>query len=405
MKMQFPTQEELQIIMEKYQDKEGSVENLESMLKDLFKNSMQTMLEAEMDTHLGYEKHSNIWDKSWNSRNGYNTKQVITNSWKMELSVPRDRNAEFEPILVPKRQTNISNLENKIISMYGLWLSNADITAHIQEIYWVEHSEGLISNITNKILEEVFDWQKRPLSATYPIIYLDAIHYKVRDSWHIVNKASYIILWIDTDGKKDVLGIYVWENEWAKFWLWVVNDLASRWVKDILIACIDGLKGFPEAINSVFPKTQIQLCIIHQIRNSFKHLHYKDSKEFMTDLKTIYTAQNEQIWLDNLAKMEEKWGKKYYYVFKSWRENWSNLATFFIYPEEIRRIIYTTNAIENFNRWLRKYTKTKVIFPTDSSLLKSLYLAQRNITRNWTPKTHNWWKILSQFQIYFEGRI
>ena len=215
MKMQFPTQEELQIIMEKYQDKEGSVENLESMLKDLFKNSMQTMLEAEMDTHLGYEKHSNIWDKSWNSRNGYNTKQVITNSWKMELSVPRDRNAEFEPILVPKRQTNISNLENKIISMYGLWLSNADITAHIQEIYWVELSEGLISNITNKILEEVFDWQKRPLSVTYPIIYLDAIHYKVRDSWHIVNKASYIILWIDTDGKKDVLGIYVWENEWS----------------------------------------------------------------------------------------------------------------------------------------------------------------------------------------------
>lgn len=403
--MKLPTQEELQKLMEKYQDKENSVENLENMLKDLFKDSLQTMLEAEMENHLWYEKHSNIWDKSWNSRNWYNKKKVITNSWNMELSVPRDRNWEFEPLVVPKRERNISNLENKIISMYGLWMTNADITSHIREIYWVELSDWLISNITNKILEEVFDWQKRPLSSVYPIIYLDAIHYKVRDSWHIVNKASYIILWIDIDWNKDILWMYVWENEWAKFWLWVVNDLSSRWVKDILIACIDWLKWFPEAINSVFPKTQIQLCIIHQIRNSFKHLHYKDSKEFMADLKTIYTAKDEQDALKNLGDIEEKWWKKYYYVFKSWRENWSNLATFFAYPEEIRKIIYTTNTIESFNKWLRKYTKTKVIFPNDSSLLKSLYLAQRNITKTWTPKNHNWWKILSQFQIFFDGRI
>ncbi len=289
--------------------------------------------------------------------------------------------------------------------MYWLWLSNADIKEHFTEIYWVWVSESKITYITNKVFAEIEDWKNRPLKKIYAIIYLDCIHYKVRQDWKIVSKACYVILGIDSEWKKDVLAMVIWENEWAKFWLWVINTLKQRWVEDIMIASIDWLKWFPEAIKSVFPKVEIQLCIIHQIRNSSKYISRKDLKEFMADLKTVYKAFDEKTALNNLEKIEKKWWKNYWYVFKSWRDNWAELSTMFAYPEEIRRIMYTTNTIEWFNRWLRKYTKTKVIFPSDASLEKSMYLAMKNVTKKWTWNIPHWGKIYSQFKIYFYDRF
>ena len=385
------------------------IETLEwqdNILKELKKKMLETALEWELWYELWYKK----WERRKkeereNYRNGYTTKKVLSSDGEIEINVPRDRNWEFEPEILPKRTKDISDWEQKIINMYGLWMSNSDIRAHFEEIYWVWISESKISYITNKVFAEIEDWKNRPLKEKYAIIYLDCIHYKVREEWRIISKASYIILWIDEEWQKDVLSIIIWENEWAKYWLQVVNSLKHRWVKDIMIASIDGLNGFPEAIRTVYPNIEIQLCIIHQIRNSIKYIWRKEVKEFTTDLKSIYKAIDEKIALENLAKLEKKWWKSYAYVFKSWRDKWWELSTMFKYPEEIRKLIYTTNTIEWFNRWLRKYTKTKVIFPSDASLEKSLYLAMKNVTKKWTWKIPNWWKIYWQFKIFFEGRF
>lgn len=376
----------------------------DNLIKELKKRMLETALEWELWYELWYNKHSRKWNKT-NYRNWYWKKQVLTSEGNIEISVPRDRNGDFEPDILPKRSNDISNWEQKVISMYGLWLSTSDISAHMEEIYWVWISPSKISYVTNKVFWELEDWKNRPLKEIYTIIYLDCIHYKVREDGKIINKACYVILWIDKEWNKDVLSMVIWENEWAKFWLWIVNNLKQRWVKDIFIACIDWLKWFPEAIRSVFPKVEIQLCIIHQIRTSIKFVSRKHLKEFVKDLKTVYRANTEKQWFNNLEIMEKKWKKTYWYVFKSWKNNWWELSTMFAYPEEIRRIIYTTNLIEWFNRWLRKYTKTKVIFPTDQSLEKSLYLAMLNITKRWKWNIKNWWKILNQFEIFFEWRL
>jgi len=378
---------------------------INNIVKDLTKWMLETALNAELEYNLWYSKYSKTGNNSWNSRNWYSKKMVKTNDWLMELSVPRDRNGEFEPEIVWKRSNDISNIEQKIINMYWLWLSTQDISNHVKDIYWIGLSESKISMITDKILKDVEEWKNRPLEKVYPIIYLDCIHYKVRQDWKIINKACYIIIWINLEWRKEVLSLVVWENEWAKFWLQVVNNLKSRWVEDIFIACIDWLKWFPEAIRTVYPKVEIQLCIIHQIRTSTKYVSRKDLKEFMKALKTVYKANTEEDALNNLEKMENDWWKTYWYVFKSWKDKWSELSTMFCYPEEIRRLIYTTNTIEWFNRCLRKYTKTKIIFPTDKALEKSLYLAMLNVTKKWTWKISNWWKIYSQLQIFFEDRI
>ena len=377
----------------------------------ILKEFKKMMLESALEWELWYE----LWYKKWkrrkttsvnkNYRNWYGSKKVLTSDWPIDVSVPRDRNWDFEPEILPKRSNDISDWEQRVINMYWLWLSNSDIKWHFEEIYWVWISESKITYVTNKVFAEIEDWKNRPLKRIYSIIYLDCIHYKVRQDWKIISKACYVILWIDSEWKKDVLAMIVWENEWAKFWLWVVNNLKQRWVEDVMIASIDWLKWFPEAIKTVFPKVEIQLCIIHQIRNSSKYISRKDLKEFMKDLKTVYKAIDEKTALVNLDNVEKKWWKAYWYVFKSWRDNWWELSTMFAYPEEIRRIMYTTNAIEWFNRWLRKYTKTKTIFPTDASLEKSMYLAMKNVTKRWTGSVPHWWKIYSQFKIYFEGRF
>jgi len=399
-------------ILEELQQKYwiDTLEWQDMILKELKKKMLESALEWELWYELWYKKWTRrktawIEENKRNYRNWYSSKQVLTSDWPINIKVPRDRNWEFEPEIIPKRSNNISDWEERIIKMYWLWLSNADIKEHFTEIYWVWVSESKISYITNKIFTEIEDWKKRPLKKKYAIIYLDCIHYKVRQDWKIVSKACYVILWIDEEWKKDVLSMIIWENEWAKFWLWVVNNLKQRWVEDIMIASIDWLKWFPEAIRTVFPKVEIQLCIIHQIRNSTKYISRKDLKEFMADLKTVYKAIDEKTALENLEKMEKKWWKNYWYVFKSWRDNWAELSTMFVYPEEIRKIIYTTNAIEWFNRWLRKYTKTKVIFPTDASLEKSIYLAMKNVTKKWTWSIPHWGKIYSQLKIYFDGRF
>jgi len=398
-------------MFQELQEKYGidTLEWQDMILKELKKKMLESALEWELWYELWYKKWkrrtSPIWDESRNYRNGHSSKQVLTSDWPIQVNVPRDRNNEFEPEILPKRSNDISDWEQRIINMYGLWLSNMDIKEHFTEIYGVWVSESKITYITNKVMWEIEDWKNRPLKKIYAIIYLDCIHYKVRQDGKIVSKACYVILWIDDEWKKDVLAMIVWENEWAKFWLSVVNNLKQRWVEDVMIASIDGLKWFPEAIRTVFPQVEIQLCIIHQIRNTTKYISYKDIKEFCADLKTVYRALDEKTACENLNKIEEKWWKNYAYVFQSWRNNWAELSTMFAYPEEIRRIMYTTNAIEWFNRWLRKYTKTKTIFPTDSSLEKSMYLAMKNITKKWTGKIPHWGKIYSQLKIYFDGRF
>ena len=324
---------------------------------------------------------------------------------EVQLQVPRDRKGEFEPVVVKKHQNDVSSIEDQVLSMYAKGMSVRDIQTHLNDIYGVEASPGLISNITDKIMPVIRDWQSRPLQEVYAVLFLDAIHYKVRQEGQIVNKAAYMIIGIDLDGQKDVLGMWIGESESAKFWLNILNELKNRGVKDILITSVDNLSGFSEAISACFPKTQIQKCIVHQIRNSTRYVSYQDLKKFTTDLKPIYKAISEEKALEELDRFEEKWGKKYPLAIKSWRSNWPELATFFRYPAEIRKIIYTTNIIESYHRQLRKVTKPKSVFPTDDALLKILYLITVDITKKWTGRIQNWGLILAQFSIYFEDRL
>ena len=379
-------------------------------LKDVFKlmvgEMLENGLEGELDDELGYTKYDYRNKSSENSRNGYSKKTLKTSFGETEIKVPRDRDGEFEPQLVKKNQTTLTgDIEEKILSMYAKGMTTSDIETHIQDIYGLESSDSTISRITDKILPVVREWQSRPLEEVYAVVFMDAIHFHVRSEGQIVKKAVYIAIGINMDGLKEVLGMWVGENESAKFWLSVMNGLRNRGLQDILIACVDGLTGFPAAIEAVYPKTEIQQCIIHQIRNTTKFVSYKDIKALMADLKKVYAAIDEQTALSELENFDEKWGNKYPKIAISWREKWANLSTYFKYPQEVRTLIYTTNAIEGFNRQLRKVTKNKGVFPTDDSLLKMLYLAMMDITKKWTGKRREWGQIHSQLEIFFADRL
>jgi putative transposase len=382
-----------------------STEDVQAALRDLFASTMQGMLEAELDTHLGYPKHDTKNKMIDNSRNGHSRKTLTSEYGDVEISVPRDRKGEFEPEIVKKNQTNTVGIEEQVIALYARGVSTRDIQAHLHQLYGLEVSPTLISNITDKLLPMIKEWQSRPLQSVYAVVFLDAIHYKVKQDGQVVNKAAYMVVGIDLEGQKDVLGIWIGENESAKFWLTVLNELKSRGVEDILITCVDNLKGFSEAIAACYPKSDIQKCVVHQIRNSLKYVSYKDYKAVTASLKPIYKASTEDAALDELDKFEETWGSKYPLVIRSWRSNWDELATFFRYPPEMRRLIYTTNLIEGYHRQLRKVTKGKSIFPTDDSLTKMLYLATMEVTKRWTMRVQNWGQILSQLTIYFPERI
>lgn len=384
----------------------SSMEDIQDLFKETIAEFMESGLEAELDDELGYGRYDYRNKDTDNSRNGHSSKTLRTSYGDVEVAVPRDRKGEFEPQLLKKNQTSVSqDIEEKILSMYAKGMTTGDIETHIQDIYGIEVSDTTISRITDKILPIAKEWQQRPLEAVYAVVFLDAIHYHVRSEGQIVKKAVYIALGINLDGKKDVLGMWVGENESAKYWTTVLNGLKNRGVEDIFIACTDNLTGFSAAIGAVFPKTEIQNCIIHQLRNSSKYVSYKDIKELMADLRSVYAAVDEPAALDALDAFSAKWETKYPKISRSWRENWANLSTYFKYPQEVRRLIYTTNSIEGFNRQLRKVTKTRSVFPTDDSLFKMLYLAMVDITKKWTGRQRDWSKIHAQLSIYFAERM
>jgi transposase-like protein len=383
-----------------------TMDDIQSLFKDMIGSFVENGLEGELEDELGYGKYGYQNKETDNSRNGHSEKTLKTSFGEVDIKVPRDRKGEFEPELVKKQQTSLSgDIEEKILSMYSKGMSTSDIEGHIREIYGLEISDSAISRITDKILPVVREWQARPLAGVYAVVYLDAIHFHVREEGQIVKKAVYIAIGLDMDGRRDVLGMYIGENESAKFWLTVLNNLKNRGVSDILIACVDGLTGFPSAIEAVYPRTELQKCVIHQIRNTTRFVSYKEIKPLMADLKRVYAAVDERTALSELDRFEELWGKKYPKIGRSWRENWAGLSTYFKYPGEIRRIIYTTNTIEGFNRQLRKVTKAKPIFPTDDSLLKMLYLATMDITKKWTGRRQDWGLIHSQLEIFFADRL
>lgn len=383
-----------------------SMDDIQNLFKETIAEFMEDGLETELDDELGYSRYDYRNKNTENSRNGHSSKTLRTSFGDVEVAVPRDRKGEFEPQLLKKNQTSISqDIEEKILSMYAKGMTTGDIEAHIQDIYGVDVSDTTVSRITDKILPVAKEWQQRPLETVYAVVFLDAIHYHVRSEGHIVKKAVYIAIGIDLDGHKDVLGMWVGENESAKYWATVLNSLRNRGIEDIFIACTDNLCGFSTAIEAVFPKTEIQNCIIHQIRNSSKYVSYKDLKALMADLKAVYAAVDEDAALMALNTFSEHWDKKYPTISQSWRANWANLSTYFKFPQELRRLIYTTNAIEGFNRQLRKVTKAKSVFPTDESLFKMLYLAMMDITKKWTGRRQNWSMIHAQLAVYFEDRM
>lgn len=374
----------------------------EGALAPLFKSFLEAALEAELENHLEENKAGDT-----NRRNGHGSKQLRTSEGSMELSTPRDRSGTFEPEIVKKRQTILAdNLEHKIIGLYGLGMSLRDISAHIKEMYDTDISHNVLSEITDRVIPAVKLWQSQALDAVYTITWLDAMYYKVKDdTGHIVTRCLYNVLGIDLEGRKHILGIYVSQSEGAKFWLTVLTDLHQRGVRDILIACIDNLGGFEEAINSIYPKTEVQSCVVHQIRNTIKYVASKDAKEVMRDIKTIYRAPNKEMAEQQLDELDKKWHKKYPVVISSWRNNWHKLSTYFKYTEDIRRLIYTTNTIEGYHRQIRKVTKTKGAFTNDMALMKLVYLATQRIMEKWTMPLSNWALTIQQLSIIFEGRL
>lgn len=386
-----------------------SMADIQELFKETIAEFMENGLESELEEKLGYSKYDyrqKAESGSDNSRNGHSKKMLKTSMGSVEIDVPRDRNGEFEPQILKKNQTSISqDIEEKILSMYAKGMTTADIETHIREIYGLEVSDSTVSRITDKILPIAKEWQQRPLERIYAIVFLDAIHFHVRSEGQIVKKAVYIAIGVNLDGKKDVLGMWVGENESAKFWATVLNNLKNRGVEDIFIACTDNLTGFTATIEAVFPKTDIQNCIIHQLRNSSKYVSYKDLKALMADLKRVYTAVDEETALSALDDFAAKWDSKYPKISKSWYENWPNLSTYFKFPNELRKLIYTTNAIEGFNRQLRKVTKSKSVFPTDDSLFKMLYLAMMDISKKWTGRRQDWSSIYAQIAIFYEDRL
>jgi len=382
-----------------------SLSDVQTLLKHLFKDTIETMLESEMDEHLGYEKHNIVGNNSGNSRNGYSRKTIKSEMGETEIKIPRDRNGEFDPQLIEKRQTRTDDLEKRILAMYSKGMTTRDIEDHLRDIYGVEASASMISRITDKIMPAVTEWQNRPLDPVYPIVFLDGIVFKVRKDARVISKCMYSVLGINMEGRKEILGIWLSENESASFWAGVCNDLKNRGVQDILIACRDNLSGFSTAIETVFPKTEQQLCVIHQIRNSTKFVSYKDLKTLMADLKLIYGAPTLEDAEYRLEEFREKWGKKYPQILKSWDANWAELTTYFKYPQEVRTLIYTTNAVEGFHRMLRKFTKTKTIYPTDDSVRKSVYLSIQEISRKWTMPIRDWGIIIGQLSLFFDDRL
>ena len=373
------------------------------LLKQLSKRLVEKALQTEMDTHLGYSKYDRT--DSDNSRNGLSSKQVITDNGVIQVEVPRDRSSSFEPILLPKRQTRIPGLDDKILSLYAKGMSLSDIQIQIQELYGAEVSESLISNITEAVIEDVKIWQNRPLESVYAIVFFDCFVVKVRQDKRIINKSVYVALGIDKSGIKDVLGLWMSENEGAKFWLGNLTELKNRGMQDMLIACTDNLTGMSDAIAAVYPKTEHQLCIVHQLRNSFKYVSYKDRKLLAADLKPIYTANTEDQALIALETFASKWDKQYPQIAKSWYANWTSLIVFLQYPGAIRRVIYTTNAIESVNSQFRRVTKNKRVFPNDLAVFKTLYLTINYITKKWTMPIANWNEAMAHFLIKFENRI
>jgi putative transposase len=397
---------------EKIQEELSKVESMDDffgrdgIFAKLFSDTLEQMMEAELSDHLGYEKYESSGRNSGNSRNGYYGKKVRTSSGDVEIQVPRDREGSFEPKIIPKYGTNTNELEEKILGLYARGVSTRDIQDTLGELYGVDVSASTISKVTDKVWESVEAWQNRPLAAIYPIIYMDAIHIKLRRDGKVANTAVHIVLGVDLNGYRDVLGHWVSDGaEGANFWLSVITDLQSRGVQDIFIASVDGLTGFSNAIHSVFPKTEVQRCIIHQIRNSLRYVSWKDQKEFIKDLKAVYKAPSREVAETNLVHLGEKWRTKYAIAVRSWEKNWDELSTFFNFPAEVRRLIYTTNTIEGYNRQLRKVTKTKASFPTSQAVRKLLYLANVNILKKWTRPLVHWPLILNQLAIRFEDRV
>jgi len=375
------------------------------ILKQLTKQLLERAMAAEMTAHVGYEKHEVAGKNSGNSRNGNSAKTIKGTFGTLPLAVPRDRNGTFEPQIIEKHQTRFTGFDENIISLYARGLSTREIQQHLEEIYQVEVSPALISTVTDEVIEEVKAWQNRQLDAVYPIMYLDALQFKVRDGGHVRNKAIYVAIGVSLAGMKEVLGLWIAQTEGAKFWLQVVTELKNRGVSDIFIACVDGLKGFPEAIETVFPKTEVQLCIVHLVRHSLNYVGWKQRKEVAADLKTIYTAATEVEAEAKLAEFAAKWDAKFPMIAKSWRANWTRVIPFFAHPPEIRKVIYTTNAIESLNMSLRKVTKARGSFPNDEAVLKLLYLALRNIAKRWTMPVHDWKAALNRFAIIYENRL
>lgn len=378
------------------------------LVQRLVKDVLENILEAEMDEHLGrdkYQRQSDIEPGERNYRNGYSQKNLRSSFGDVDLDIPRDRKAEFEPQIIKKYETVCNELDKKIISLYAKGMTTSDIQAEIEDLYGITISPSMVSKITDKVIATATEWQNRMLDKIYPIVYLDAMYFKVRSNGKIVNKAVYICLGYTMEGYKDILGIWVDEAEGAKFWLGICNDLKNRGVKEILIACMDGLKGLPQAIQTVFPSANIQTCIVHQIRNSIKYIASKDKKSFMKDLKEVYKAPTEELALAQLDKLKEIWGNSYGMVIDSWYNNWNNLSTFFDFSPRIRKMIYTTNALEGFNRQVRKYTKSRTIFPTDESLNKCVYLATMEIMEKWTQPVPNWGATLAELTLFFTEEL
>jgi putative transposase len=377
---------------------------LNSFMEELYARAMEQMLEGEMDGHLGYVKHSPEGINSGNSRNGKSSKKVKTTLGEVELEIPRDRNSTFEPILIPKRSRKVEAIEDMIISLYARGMTVRDIETQIREVYGYNISDATISNVTAKVQTLVNEWQSRPLSSVYFVVWMDGIVFKVRQNGKVINKTVYLAVGLNSEGHKEVLGMWLGENESASFWMSVLTDLRSRGVEDILVTSTDNLKGLPEAITSIFPHSVTQICVVHQIRNASRYVVWKDKKQFAADMKTVYTAASKDLAWEALENLENKWGKKYPHAIKSWKANWTELSHFFDFPLEIRTMIYTTNIIENLNGKIRKYTKAKMSFPDDASVMKSVFLALREITRKWTLPVRNWNLVINQFINIFGER-
>ncbi len=381
-----------------------SQSELDDFFHVLYKQAVEGMLKAELDEHLGYQKHKPNEKTGGNNRNGYSSKTLKTDIGDIPLEVPRDRDSSFDPVIVPKHQRMSARIEQAIITLYSRGMSTRDIEATIQEIYGIELSEGTVSNITNSILENIKQWQQRPLESVYFVVWMDGIVLKVRHNGRVIGKTIYLIIGLKKDGLKEVLGMWISETESASFWMNVLTDLKARGVEDILIACTDNLAGIRQAVNAVFHQTICQLCIVHQIRNSARYVAWKERKAFMADLKLVYGAINKETAYDALEEFDKKWGAKYAYAIKSWKTNWEELTAYFDFPLEIRKIIYTTNAIESVNSGIRKYTKIKTVFPDDQAVLKAVYLALSNIQLKWTMPITKWGIIINQFVIKFGDR-